>query len=137
MTSLDTNILVNALASSASNHKEAHKGIEELDDFFCVTPTNIGETLRILTHPKVFERPLKLSKAVHLLGAFLDAYGVLVLDESVDWWKELPELEKAINDLKGNEIFDARIALCLRSHGIKRIFTWDSDFQKYSFLRTL
>ncbi len=134
MTGLDTNVLIAALVSTSSNHANAIKGLDNLSDLLCTTPTNVGETIRILTHPRVFERPLNLTKAVSHFSSFLESYNVLILDEPTDWWKDLPKIEKEISGLKGNEIFDARIALCLRSHGVKRIFTWDSDFKKYSFL---
>ena len=134
MTGLDTNVLVAALVSTSASHTNAMKGLEKLSDTLCTTPTNIGETIRILTHPRVFEKPLKLTRAVSHFLSFLESYNVLVLDEATEWWHELPKIEEEIPGLKGNEIFDARIALCLKSHGVKRIFTWDSDFKKYSFL---
>ncbi len=137
MIGLDTNVLIAALISSASQHKDAIRGLDGLNDSLCTTPTNIGETLRILTHPRVFEKHLKLTKAVSHLSSFLESYKVLILDEPTDWWKELSKIEISIPGLKGNEIFDARIALCLKCHGVKRIFTWDSDFKKYSFLKSI
>ncbi|OGQ36636.1 MAG: hypothetical protein A3F16_00950 [Deltaproteobacteria bacterium RIFCSPHIGHO2_12_FULL_43_9] len=137
MTALDTNILIAVLVSSSPKNQDAQRGLQNLNDLLCTTPTNVGEVLRLLTHPKVFEKPLKLSKAVSLFSSFMESYGVLILDESTDWWINLVDIEKEIQGLKGNEIFDARIALCLQSHGVKRIFTWDSDFRKYPFLKIL
>jgi hypothetical protein len=34
-----------------------------------------------------------------------------LLDEHINWWKSLGELEKLVPGLKGDEIFDARIAI--------------------------
>ncbi len=137
MIALDTNVIIAALVSSCPDHDKAVKGLDAINDSLCTTPTNIGETLRLLTHPRVFERPLKLSKAVSHFSSFLNCRSIIILDEPTDWWKELDQAEKDVPGLKGNEIFDARIALCLKAHGVKRIFTWDSDFKKYSFLRTV
>ena len=137
MTGLDTNVLIAALVATSTNHANAMRGLDKLTDNLCTTPTNIGETIRILTHPKVFEKPLKLTKAISHFLSFLESYNVLILDEPTDWWHELPKIEKEIPGLKGNEIFDARIAICLKSHGVKRIFTWDSGFKKYSFLNPI
>lgn len=137
MTGLDTNVLVALLVSSTAQHENATKGIQNLSDALCITPTNIGETIRLLTHQKVFERPLKTERAVQALNELLEQYSIRILDEDVDWWKELPAIEEEIPGLKGNEIFDARIAICLRQHGVKRIFTWDADFKKYSFLAVI
>ena len=137
MIGLDSNVLIGLLVSSSSIHDEIKKIFERLDDEFCTTPTNIGEVLRILTHPKVFSAPLKVPKAVSTLADFLESYSVRVLDEDPDWWKSLLDIEKQIPGLKGNEIFDARIAICLKQHNVKRIFTRDSDFQKYPFLQVV
>ena len=137
MTALDTNVLVGLLVASSTNHEAATNGVRNLSDTLCTTPTNIGEILRLLTHPKVFENPLKTSKAVQALVDLIDEFNIRILDEDVDWWRVLPEIEKEIPGLKGNEVFDARIAICLKQHGVKRIFTWDADFKKYSFLSAI
>lgn len=137
MTALDTNILIGIMVSSSSQHTEVMKGLENLEDELCTTPTNIGEILRIITHPKVFSSPLKLEKAVEALDQLVEAYDIRVLDEDTLWWKDLAALTKQIPGLKGNEIFNARIALCLKQHKVKRIWTLDADFKKYSFLNVI
>ena len=137
MTALDTNVLIGIMVSSSSLHKEATKGLSNLSDELCTTPTNVGETLRLLTHPKVFSSPLKTSEAITAFSEFCESYSMRILDEDPSWWTQLREMEKLIPGLKGNEIFDARIAICLKQHGVKRIFTFDSDFNKYPFLQPL
>jgi predicted nucleic acid-binding protein len=137
MTALDTNILIGIMVSSSSLHKQATKGLENLSDDLCITPTNIGETLRILTHPKVFPSPLKTGKAISALSDLLESYSIRILDEDIKWWQYLGEIEKIIPGLKGNEIFDARIAICLKQHNVKRILTHDSNFRKYPFLQPI
>jgi len=136
MTALDTNILIGIMVSSSSFHKETLESLKNLDDSLCTTPTNIGEVLRLLTHHKVFPSPLKLEKAVEALDQLIEAYDIRILDEDIFWWKELPAIAKQILGLKGNEVFDARIALCLKQHKVKKLFTRDSDFKKYPFLQT-
>ena len=137
MTGIDSNILIDLLVSSTPSHSQSLEGLSRLEDELCTTPTNIGECLRLLTHPKVFPKPLTVSVAVSVLSEALDYYQIRILEESSDWWKLLTEIEKEIPGLRGNEIFDARIALCLRLHGVKRIFTRDADFKKYSFLKVV
>ncbi|MBX9765963.1 MAG: type II toxin-antitoxin system VapC family toxin [Bdellovibrionales bacterium] len=137
MTALDTNVIIGIMVKSSSLHEESTRGIANLSDELCTTPTNIGETLRILTHPKVFALPLKIGKAISALSDLLESYNIRILDEDTNWWRSLSEIEKQIPGLKGNEIFDARIAVCLQQHNIKRIFTFDSDFKKYSFLQVI
>jgi predicted nucleic acid-binding protein len=137
MTAIDTNILVGIIVSSSSLHQEALSGINNIEDDLCTTSTNIGETLRLITHSRVFEKPLALPKAVAVLSDLLESYQIRILDEDIDWWKNLVEIEKQIKGLKGNEIFDAKIAICLKQHGVKRLYTMDSDFKKYPFLQCI
>lgn len=137
MTALDTNVLIGIMVSSSSLHDDAVKGLANLSDDLCITPTNVGETLRLLTHPKVFSSPVKISRAIAVLSELLASYQIRILDEDTNWWKALLEIEKLIPGLKGNEIFDARIAICLKQHNVKRIFTFDSDFRKYPFLQSI
>jgi predicted nucleic acid-binding protein len=134
MTALDSNILVAVMVASSSHHEEVMAEMANLNDDLCTTPTNIGELLRILTHPKVFSTPLKIEKAADALADLIECYNIRILDEDTNWWKNLGEIAEEIPGLKGNEVFDARIAICLRHHKVKRIFTRDSDFKKYSFL---
>lgn len=137
MIALDTNILVGVMVSSSSFHTEAMDGLDSLEDGLCTTPTNIGEVVRLLTHSKVFPSPLKIEKAVEALEQLIEAYDIRILDEETSWWKQLPDMARQILGLKGNEVFDARIAICLKQHKVKRIFTRDADFKKYSFLQTI
>lgn len=137
MTAIDTNILIDLIVASMPSHESTTEGMRQLHDEICTTPTNVGECLRLLTHPKLFPKPLKASTAAQSVGELFDYYQIRVLEEDVAWWKDIPEMEKEIPGLKGNEIFDARIALCLRSHNVKRIYTHDADFKKYSFLKVI
>ena len=137
MTCLDTNILIELLNSSLAAHDETTNALENLTDDLCTTQTNIGEVLRLLTHQKVFTKPLKIKSAVELLSDFIDAKSIRILEDDPDWWRTLPDLDKEIQNLSGNHVFDAKIAACLKSNGIKRIFTKDSDFRKYSFLQPI
>ncbi|MBI3534258.1 MAG: PIN domain-containing protein [Deltaproteobacteria bacterium] len=72
-----------------------------------------------------------------MLDQILDYYKLQILDGSTDWWKKLVEMEKDIPGIRGNEIFDARIALCFKTHGVKKIYTRDADFKKYGFLKPI
>jgi uncharacterized protein len=131
---VDTNVIVGAMVSSSIDHETIVEKLESLDTDFCVTPVNVGEVLRLLTHPKIFTSPLKTTKAVAAFSTFIESQNIRILEEDPDWWRGLPEIEKQIPGLKGNELFDARIALCLRANGVKKIFTLDADFKEYSFL---
>lgn len=135
MIALDTNILVYLLVRSQPEHARAKGWLEGNRERLATTHTNIAELLRLLTHPRVFPRPMDLKDAVSLLGAFVQEYEVAILEDQADWWQAIAELLKHHAGLRGNEVFDARIALCLRYHGVKELRTLDSDFVKYPFLK--
>lgn len=138
MIALDTNVLIDLLVASQPNHAAATRAIKNLNDHLATTSTNLAETLRLLTHPKVFPRPLAIVPAIRLVKAFLESFGVAVLSLEDEWWKSLEQLAaEDLPDLRGNEIFDAQIALCLKHNGVKRIWTHDSDFRKYRFLEII
>lgn len=134
MIGLDTNILIDLLARSQPDHARVVTWAMACRDRLATTPVNVGEVLRLLTHPRVFAKPLPLANAVALFKHFIEEFDVWLLEEPPTWWEVLPELLPAIPGLKGNEIFDARIAICLRHNGVKEICTKDADFAKYPFL---
>ena len=137
MTAIDTNILIDLIVASMPTHVSSTEGMQQLHDEICTTPTNVGECLRLLTHPKLFPKPLKVTAAVSAIEELFNYHQVRVLEEDINWWLEIPEMEKEVPGLRGNEIFDARIALCLRANNVKRIYTRDADFKKYSFLQVI
>jgi hypothetical protein len=75
------------------------------------------------THPKALSSPSKTEKATIVLADLLECYNILIPDEDSNWWKELGKIAQEISGLKGSEVFDAPIAICLRHHKVKRIFT--------------
>ena len=137
MIALDTNILISILVSSDAKHEQTCSWIESSDELLTTTSTNIAEFLRLTTHPRVFSKPLKLEDAISVLDKFFKDFSVLVLEESQDWWHDLIKVSEKVSGLRGNDIFDARIALCLKHNGVKTIASFDSDFEKYKFVKRI
>ena len=135
MIALDTNILIHALVHSQKEHPRAKNWILKNRLPLSTTPVNVAEVFRLLTHPKVFAKPLSLASAIDLFESFVKDWEVAILEESQNWWIELRELTKTLPGLSGNEVFDARIALCLKHNGVSKICTLDDDFLKYHFLK--
>lgn len=134
MIALDTNFLVYLLVASHPEHIRARDWFASNKEQLSTTNINISEFLRLLTHAKVFPRPLSLDVAIGLIEDFKDNFQILVLDESVNWIKDLKTLSKSVPGIKGNEVFDAKIAQILKYNGVRKICTLDSDFKKYDFL---
>ncbi len=137
MIAVDTNLIIHVLVKSQKEHRRAYEWITRNSSPLCTTHVNVAEVLRLLTHPKVFPFPLNLKEAVDVFNNFYEAFGIKVLEEPEEWWSELNHLLQVNPSLKGNEIFDAQIALCLRYHGVKEFATFDADFLKYPFLKII
>ncbi len=135
MIALDTNILVQLMVEDHPSHLKTKKWLLKNTEKLCTTFINIGETLRLLTHPKVFSHSLTLLQAIELIETNISGLEIIVLEESEEWVSELKALSKKIPSIKGNEVFDARIALALKNNGITDLMTLDNDFLKFSFLK--
>jgi predicted nucleic acid-binding protein len=129
MIALDTNIIVYAMVQTQPEHGRALKWLQSQTDSLATTPTNIGEALRLLTHPKVFPKPVVLKLAISHLKKFVEAFDIMILDEPEDWWHTLPTL--STHPIAGNDVFDARIVRTLQFHGVKTLCTLDSGFNIY------
>ncbi len=134
---IDTNIIIPLLVKSTPDHAVVSKWFEGEVDSKCTTSVNIGETLRLLSHPRVFVAPATLEKSVSLVKGWINAANIEVIQESDNWLEEVGSLSSILPDLRGNDVFDARIALCARYNGVKSIATKDSDFAKFSFIKII
>ncbi len=137
MIGLDTNVIIHLLVPSQKEHPSVKKWLLHNQEELVTTQTNIAEFLRLITHHKVFSPFLKLTDAIDLLENFLRDWDIDIVEESETWWIDLREPAKKLATLSGNEIFDARIALCLRFNGVAKIATLDDDFLKFSFLKVI
>lgn len=137
MIGLDTNILISLMVSSDHQHAVATRWFLDVDDRFCLTSINMGEVLRLLTHPRVFEKPMKLKEAVHTLRDFMEEFRIELIEENRDWISDLGALADDLSGLRGNDVFDARIALSLKFNGVKEIATWDLNFKRFNFLKVV
>ncbi|MBK5290434.1 MAG: PIN domain-containing protein [Acidobacteriia bacterium] len=135
MIALDTNILIAAMSPAFPNYTVVRRWLGGVPEPVVTTHTNIAEFLRLVTHPRVFTAPLTLFAAVSAMHSFVDGLDLRVLESSDHWWTDLITLDSLLPRLRGNEVFDAQIALCLRFHGVKTICSFDSDFDKYRFLK--
>lgn len=137
MIGIDTSVILHAVNYTSPQHEKLIFWINKTKGHLATTHVNIAESLRLLTHPRVFEHPLALPEAVIIIDLFLEKLDVSVLENKPLWWRDLKDLQKNFPTLKGNHIFDAQIALCFQEHGVSDIVTWDSDFLKYPFLNII
>ena len=95
-----------------------------------VVDTNIF--VRVVTHPRIFEKPWSCAEAWAFIESLLSAPGINVLVETDLHQAVAAEFLSQYPLIEGNLLFDAHTAILMREHGIKTIYTRDTDFNKYS-----
>jgi toxin-antitoxin system PIN domain toxin len=137
---VDSNILVYAADEDSPYHSQCFKLMEEWrrrTSPWYLTWGILFEFLRVITHVRVFRKPWSVIEAWHYVEAVLNspASGILIAGDrhasvAADVIKEMPFLS-------GNLLHDAQTAILMREHGIKCIYTRDTDFHRFPFLEPI
>jgi toxin-antitoxin system PIN domain toxin len=133
---VDTNLLVYAVYEESPHHQAARAFVEKhrRSGGFCVTWSILYEWLRVVTHPRVFSRPLDPSRAVAFIETLVDDPKVDVLLETDRHPRFMVEVLSSAPPLRGNMYHDAHIAALMREHGVGTIATADRHFRVFPFL---
>jgi toxin-antitoxin system PIN domain toxin len=89
--------------------------------------------VRIATHSRIFAEPLAPAEALDNVEALMSLPRVRAIGEGEGF---LAAYRRATDGLvtRGNLVPDAHLATLLRQHGVRRLYTTDSDFRKFDFL---
>lgn len=139
MIAIDTNILVYAHREEAAWHDAAYAKLAELAEgraAWAIPWPCIHEFLAIATHPRIFDPPTPLTKAMDQVDAWLEAPTLSVLSESGDYWTELRAI-LAAGKVVGPQVHDARIAALCMQHGVRELWTADRDFGRFPDLKVV
>ena len=137
---VDTNVLLFAVRHDAPEHKICSgrlDGWRKGSIPWYLTWGIIYEFMRVSTHARVFERPLTGEKAWAFLEALLESPSFSIL---LPTGRHSAIFQSVLADtpgLSGNLWHDAETAALMREHGIRRIYTRDSDFFRFRFLEPL
>lgn len=101
---------------------------------FALTWGVIYEFLRVVTHPKVFGRPLAVTEALTFLDPLLGSELVTVLSPTPRHPEMMRRVIQEFGSAAGNIFNDLRTAVLMREHGVSEIMTADTDFRKFGFL---
>ena len=134
---LDSNALFAALVHEAERHAAVTQWLNANHLKLVTTGTNIAEVLRLVTHPAICQKPLTLNKALATLEQLLNNYHIAVLPEAEQWWQPLAKMVSGADTLTGNQVHDARIALCFKFHGVATVCTYDGDFKTFGFKKLI
>jgi toxin-antitoxin system PIN domain toxin len=103
-------------------------------ELFCVAWSTLMGYLRISTHPGIFSSPLSPDEALGNLEALLNLPRVKVLTEMDGFLKIYREVTGKF-PVRGNLVPDAHLVALLRQHDVRMIYTTDTDFKKFDFLK--
>jgi len=137
---IDTNILLYAANRDAEEHAlavtfltDAGTGAEP----WYFTEGILYEFLRVTTHPRVFDRPLSWQEAMRFLSPVLQSPRFQVLQAGAEHWNILAQVLGEVSHPAGNLFFDIRTVVLMREHGIREIYSADTDFLQFSGIRVV
>lgn len=93
----------------------------------------IGEFVRLVTHPVVFDYPSSLEDALAALDGLLGSRRARLLTPGRRYWSILKGVV-IDGHATGNHMFDAQIAALCLEHGATTILTEDRDFHRFQGL---
>ena len=133
---VDVNVLLYASDTGSPYAERAGDFLAERAssrEVFCLAWPTILSYLRVITHPAILANPLSPERAMDNVEALVRLPHVRLLSEEDGFWDVYRELARAV-PVRGNLVPDAHLAALLRQHGIRTLYTNDSDFRKFSFL---
>lgn len=137
--SIDANILLYASDTASPWHPAAKVFIEsraEDPDILCFTWPVIMAYQRIATHPGIFTNPLSPKLAWGNIENLLALPRTRVVGESESFAATYQKVTSH-TFTSGNNVPDAHIAAILLEHGVRRLYTADTDFRKFEFLEVI
>jgi len=137
--SIDANLLIYASDGSSPFQKKAAEFLQaraEDPDLLCMTWPVLMAYQRIATHPSIFPNPVSAEEAWDNVIRLLNLPRCRIIAEDVEFCSDYKTTTAGIVT-RGNLVPDAHIATILRQHGVKRIYTADTDFRKFGFLEVI
>ena len=135
---VDTNVLVFAVHEGSSRHEAAREFLEaQRESGVCLTWSILYEWLRVVTHPRVFSRPLDPTRAREFVVELAGDPGTDILVETPHHLRFMALVLDEAPALRGNLYHDAHIVALMREHGVSRIATYDGHFRLFPSIETV
>jgi hypothetical protein len=134
---VDTNVLIYAADEESPYYarcRELLEGWRSQPSAWYVTWPILYEFLRVSTHPRVFRNPWPVALAWSFVEAVLSAPALSILIPSDRHALVAGEVIQQIPHLRGNLMHDADTAVLMREHGVRQIYTRDTDFHRFPFI---
>lgn len=137
---VDTNVLVYAADRASPIHEICRQRLEgwrRQAAAWYLTWGVVYEFLRVITHPRVLRDPWQLTEAWRFVDALLASPSLGLLVPTERHAAVAREVLTGVPHLSGNLLYDAKTAVLMREHGIRRIYTRDTDFHRFPFLEPI
>jgi toxin-antitoxin system PIN domain toxin len=136
---LDTNVLVYAHREEFPEHAKALRWLRFLAEGeapWSIPVFVLGEFIRVVTHPRVFDPPSPMEAALNALEALEGSRSLRILSPDRRFPQLLAEAVRA-GRATGNLAFDAQIAAVCREQGVSALLTRDRDFSRFPWIRII
>ena len=134
MIAVDTNILVYAHREDSPFHAAALARVTELAQgaaTWGIPWPCVHEFLAIVTHPRIYDPPTPLKRALEQVDAWVESPTLTLLTDSDSHW---PKLRGLLTDgrVSGAQVHDARVAALCLQHGVRELWSADRDFSRFA-----
>ena len=136
---VDTNILIYASDRGSPFFERAAvflKASIGSDDVMCLSWATVMAYLRIVTHPSLLTTPLTPDEAMLNMESLFQMPNVRVLIEDDGFWNVYRDVARDLV-VRGNLVPDAHLAALLKQHGVTTLYTNDTGFRRFAFLKVL
>jgi toxin-antitoxin system PIN domain toxin len=133
---MDVNVLVYAHRSDAQNHAAYRRWLEGLingDQAYGMADIVLSGFLRIVTHPRVFNPPSDITKALAFVNEIRDQPNCVIVNPGPRHWGIFTHLCQT-TEVKGNLVPDAYLAALAVESGSEWVTT-DRDYSRFPQLK--
>ena len=137
---VDTNVLVYAADEDSPHHAACFKLLNlwrRQAGAWYLTWGIAYEFLRITTHPRVMRKPWDALHAWKFITVLLASPGLGMLVPTDRHASVAAQVFAETPRIAGNLMHDAHTAILMQEHGVRRIYTRDTDFHRFPFLEPL
>lgn len=135
---LDANVLIYAYHPGSPHHSRCRAWVEDAlngSEQVGIPWQTILAFVRIMTNPRVFERPLSSAEVCEAVSTWLACPQVLVVEPGMRFWSTFVE-QMAAGQVSGPLVTDCALASLAIEHGA-RLCTTDRDFTRFRALRVI
>jgi toxin-antitoxin system PIN domain toxin len=133
---IDVNVLVYAFREDAPGHRGFKRWLEDVinaDAGYAVSELVLGGFIRVVTHPRIFDPPAKLTDALGFCEALRSQPNCTLVGPGPRHWEIFTDLCRRVS-ARGNLVPDAYLAALAIETGSEWITT-DGDFGRFPGLR--